>query len=315
MRGLMRPCASVVLLILVLTPLGALAALCRSSIAVLAACGRNVALMMPCPTTSAPRALRWAFRPARGRPSLYVIPFRLSHHRRLGNSANVRGAVRLHAVLFGDVTVNFVVAFGGGAAPGVAPTPQKRGPWRLLATSRQGRLPTSRAPPRRGIPRYQVHYKNFLNAVLLQSCETDCATLAMSVVAETGVPLSAGRAMVAGMAMASAAAMLPNWGHVVDMYGIKYPQGTSDTANVIWEAPADAGLMISSFTPLHTAVLGAAMITYDMVVWGSFPRWTVENLLPPPVTALAVNVAWMSSPALTSWRPPWPARACILGRA
>jgi hypothetical protein len=227
----------------------------------------------------------------------------------------VRGEVRPHAILFGESMVNIVLDTGGGAAPGAAPTPQKRGPWRLLWMSRQGRLPTSKAPPRRGFRRYLVNYMHELYAVLISSRVSVAVRLATSVVAESLVPQSAGRAMVAGMAMASAAAMLPNWGHEVCRPAIKHLQGFSGVVCVVWAAPADKGLVTGSFTPRHTAVPEEAKITYDMVVWGSAPRGTKVNMLPPVVTGLEQIEMGEGSPALTPRRPPWPARACILGRA
>ncbi len=137
------------------------------------------------------------------------------------------------------------------------------------------------APPRRGFPRYQARYRNFLITLVQIFQRIVVATMAKSVVAMAGVPLSvsAGRAMVAGMAMAPEAAPLQNWGFVNNVWGIKDWQGAAGTANGNWVDPVDAALMTMSFTPLHTKGRGMESSAYDMIVWGTTPRGTAADPL------------------------------------
>ncbi len=147
-----------------LAPARALATEACRCIVFLAACGQNSVIMMPCFAERMTAALLRARRPARGRPifpiaSMIILVF---HRHRRGISANVRGAVRRHAALFGEIMEYFNLAYWEEAAPGVAPTSQKRGPWRPPRMGRQGRLPFKKASLRREIPPVLFPCKYFL---------------------------------------------------------------------------------------------------------------------------------------------------------
>jgi hypothetical protein len=160
---------------LILAPLWALAATGRVGIAVLAACGRKSAALLPLPARLTPSAATRASRPARGRPSLVITSIDMSHRHRRGHRAKVRQELRHPAAPFVEIKEDIVNGYSGGAAPGVAPTPQKRGPWHPLWTGCQGRLPVWKATPRREFPRHLFHYKHFLNALkvyLMEKLET-----------------------------------------------------------------------------------------------------------------------------------------------
>ncbi len=131
-----------------------------------------------------------------------------------------------------------------------------------------------RASPRREFPWYLLPCMHFLDAELEISWKTVRAELAESVGVLLGAPMSvlAGRAMVAGMAMAFAAATDQEVGHAVNMPGNQDSRWTTDAADVNLENPADIGLVILSFTPLHKAVQGTLTTTYGMFVWGYLPR-------------------------------------------
>ncbi len=115
--------------------------------------------------------------------------------------------------------------------------------------------------------------------------------------------------MVAGMAMAPAAAASQDGGQAIDVYGTKYSMGLSDRTHGNWKDLGNVVFMILLFKPIHMEARGMLSIAYDMVVWGSLPRPAGRNSLPPSVLELAACVVRRSSPALTPRRPTWPARA------
>jgi hypothetical protein len=122
----------------------------------------------------------------------------------------------------------------------------------------------------------QFPYMNFLNVLLLIFRKTEVATLAKRVVAMVWAALSvlAGRAMVAGMAMASVAALLPNWGYADGRWAIKVWLGVSGKAIGKWALLGYVGMVTMSYTPLHTTLWDMVASTYGLIVWGSTPRWT-----------------------------------------
>ncbi len=111
----------------------------------------------------------------------------------------------------------------------------------------------------------------FLNAETDFAWKTVRATLVLIVDAGLGARESAGRAMVAGMAMAFAAASSPNAECTVGTPCNKHPLVTVGAADGNHGEPADIGFVTMFFTPLHKAVRGRKLIVYDMSVWGWFP--------------------------------------------
>ncbi len=103
---------------------------------------------------------------------------------------------------FVNLIVDSITWTLGGAAPGVAPTPQKRSPWRPPRTGRQGKLPLWTAGRCR-VLRYLSPYRDLL---ITWWSQTDLMT---SQRISLGTPLPdvarRARAMVRGMAMAAAA--------------------------------------------------------------------------------------------------------------
>ncbi len=165
-------------------------------------------------------------------------------------------------------------------APGVAFTLQKLGPWRPHRTGRQGRLPSSRASPRREFLGYHFHYRHIHIAQAKFSQKPVRMELMRLVgVLTVGVPQSAARAMVvAGMAMAPAHAGVQNELKMISGYcnevlfqiahGVN--GNTGQAGNIIFIA--------SLFTPIHTAGKGVESITFGVSVWGRPPEIGANSL-------------------------------------
>ncbi len=64
-----------------------------------------------------------------------------------------------------NLIVDMLTVTLGEAAPGAAPTPRKRSPWRPPWMGRQGKLPTWTASRRRVLPGYRFPYTDALNKV------------------------------------------------------------------------------------------------------------------------------------------------------
>ncbi len=226
-------------------------------------------------------ALLRARRPARGRPDLHIASMLIlvSHRHRRGSSANVRGELRRHAALYREITEHFNLVSWEGAAPGVAPSSQKRGPWRPLAMGRQGRLPNKQASLRREIPQLLFHYMCFLDAELKFQWATSRKTLVQLVVARAvRAVLLAARAMVAtGMAMATVAALYAGDGGAISTPGAKISQRFGREANMYRGELGNIGIMTGIYTPLHKAARYMKMVVYCMNVSSGAPRGTGET--------------------------------------
>jgi hypothetical protein len=109
------------------------------------------------------------FRLARGQAAVVYIAYHhiilLLHRHRRGHRAKVRGGHRRHANSYVSNEVKYVNISFRGAAPGAAPSRQKRGPCRPPRMGRQGRLPNWKASLRRGFPWYLTTCTNFNDTV------------------------------------------------------------------------------------------------------------------------------------------------------
>jgi hypothetical protein len=94
----------------------------------------------------------------------FSAPLLLLRHR-WGHRAKVRGGHRRHANSYVSNEVKYVNISFRGAAPGAAPSRQKRGPCRPPRMGRQGRLPNWKASLRRGFPWYLTTCTNFNDTV------------------------------------------------------------------------------------------------------------------------------------------------------
>ncbi len=130
----------------------------------------------------------------------------------------------------------------------------------------------------------------------------------------------AGGAMVEGMAMAISftvnGACGPTLAPTVGTKNLSMAAGETHLSNV---EVIGGGLDRKTFTPLHTNELRVRTINYYMSVWGPPAPQEIARTSSPASDVVAALGAMTgmakSSPALTPWRPPRPARACNLGRA
>jgi hypothetical protein len=144
----------------------------RRLFASLAACGRIVSTIQPIPSRRSTAAPRGIFGAACGLPAAEGIRLSHLHRQSLPHHIGHRANLVMHFVtereldLYEEITANNLHDSSQGVAPGVAPTWKKRGP-RPHPTGRRGRLPVSRATPRRAILVTRSHYMNELTEVLL----------------------------------------------------------------------------------------------------------------------------------------------------
>ncbi len=95
--------------------------------------------------------------------------------------------------------------------------------------------------------------------------------------------------MVAGMAMAPAAAKRPCWADaVIVTCGENLSRG-SHTTTLHSGAPASTARVMWSYTPLHTTGLHVWTITYGVLVWGALPPRKGKSFWPPSAAARAEN--------------------------
>jgi hypothetical protein len=202
----------------------------------------------------------------------------------------------------------------GEAAPGAAPTPRQRGPWRPRWTSRQGRLPTWKASPRRERPWYCLHCKFFLDTVMRSHAKSLQAALARLVVAKRGAPIAVSRAMVVGMAMALMATSSHVAGPAVSSQGHANSSQLAATANPNPEGPVYIGELASSFTPLHTTGLEVWTSAFGTNVWGgSPPRQVGGSWSPLSEAALeALTAARGTGRTRRTWRSARTRRGTLL---
>ncbi len=136
------------------------------------------------------------------------IPLPHPLHRRRGHRAPEANNVPIVITPspYADRIVYLITWTLGEAAPGAAPTPRKRSPWRPPRMGRQGKLPFWTAIRCRGFLWYLLPYLNMINTR---------TSLARSMASHLTCPLvvmgrlaGRARAMVRGMAMATAAETL-----------------------------------------------------------------------------------------------------------
>ncbi len=191
-----------------------------------------------------------------------------SHLSRWGHRANVHRGHRRHAFLFGDLLENIGHVYRAEESPSAAPTPQKRGPRRPPRTGRRGRLPFQLATPRRELVGHQFYYKDFLDTEMLGRRIRFGAELRTVVgMLGGGTDALAGRAMVAGMAMAIMAPLALSIGRVVPPLNcVKFPSTAVGNAHANHGEGRGIGIIVKPSTPLHTLGLEEEPIAYNLFV-------------------------------------------------